>query len=95
MKGTSMQDLNALTQLLGEKNVKKIKDQVTYELIENIKESIRSEWILPPHSIEEMIDELYDEVKDEILKEYRQELKNVMKEAFTNSFMKDLEEEDD
>lgn len=63
--------LNTIANFLGEERVDKLKDYVTQQLMENLNESIRDEWIVLPTDFEMFWDEVFDELKESLRKKYK------------------------
>lgn len=63
--------LNTIANFLGEERVDKLKDYVTQQLMENLNESIRDEWIVLPSDFEMFWDEVFDELKESLRKKYK------------------------
>lgn len=63
--------LNTIANFLGEERVDKLKDYVTQQLMENLNESIRDEWIVLPTDFEMFWDEVFDELKESFRKKYK------------------------
>lgn len=86
-----------LIKILGSENEQKIKDCITEEIIDNLRESIQYEWVLIPSEIDAMFEEMGKEVLDELKKKYKKELKKVTEEELKRLIVKvaDGEENND
>lgn len=74
------ENFKELISILGSDNVERIKETLTDELIDNLTESIRSEWVFVPDQWEDMFDEMGREVFEEVKRKYRKALKTVAEE---------------
>lgn len=72
--------LNTIANFLGEERVDKLKDYVTQQLMENLNESIRDEWIVLPSDFEMFWDEVFDELKESLRKKYKKVMTVAMNE---------------
>lgn len=77
-----MDNLNTLITLLGKDNEDEIKCVIKDELVDNIRESIRSEWLLLPTDIEAEFKTIVKEESDKLLKSYRKEIREALKAKY-------------
>lgn len=74
-------EVKSVLDFLGETNTEKIKQVITEELINNIRESINHEWIVLPEIITDIVNELAEECKQEIAKQFKEKIsKEIVKQ---------------
>lgn len=83
--------LNTIADFLGEERVDKLKDYVTQQLMENLNESIRDEWIVLPTDFEMFWDEVFDELKESLRKKYKKVMTVAMNEKL-DEYMNKIKE---
>lgn len=83
--------LNTIANFLGEERVDKLKDYVTQQLMENLNESIRDEWIVLPTDFEMFWDEVFDELKESLRKKYKKVMTIAMNEKL-DEYMNKIKE---
>lgn len=83
--------LNTIADFLGEERVGKLKDYVTQQLMENLNESIRDEWIILPTDFEKFWDEIFNELKESWRKKYKKAITVAMNEKL-DEYMNKIKE---
>lgn len=66
-------DLGVLGEIIGEKNIEKIRDAIADLIIENIRSSVDYNWLVPPEEALEVIDSMWVRVAKKVCKEYEGE----------------------
>lgn len=66
--------LDNLVSILGSKNVKRIQDEITDSIIENIKSAVDEYYVIPPEEFTNMISEFYVKIGKQLLKNHKNEI---------------------
>ena len=86
-----METLTALAKLLGEENEKRLRDELTDMLIEQLRTDLNeyTDWIIPLEDIiSELNDEIYLRVKDVFLEKYSEMITNKLSKTLYDLFSK-------
>ena len=75
-----MHNLETIISILGDDNIKRIQSELTEMIIDDLRESLKSEWFVLPSQWDDMFDKLGEEVFEEVKKKYKKQLKNIAEE---------------
>lgn len=83
-----MDNIKTILEFLGEENQQKIRDAMTEGIIENICDSIRDQWFMPPSIFEDVMKECFHEV----FEKHKKEFVEAMDAKIVMEFMKNCKE---
>ena len=72
-----MNNLETVIGILGSDNIKHIQEELTEMILDDMRESIKSEWFVMPSQWDDMFDELGKEIFEELKKKYKKQLKTI------------------
>lgn len=79
-----MTNLETLISILGDDNVEKIKETITEELIDNIRESIREQWFIVPESFNDLIQNEIEKQSKRLIKQYSADIRDALEKRIND-----------
>ena len=80
-----MNNLETAISILGSDNIEKIKNFLTELIIDDMRESCKSEWFVLPSQFDDMFNSMCEEVMVKLKKKYKKELTEVIEQKIIDN----------